>query len=604
MIDNQNLIVLSVIVGNEESVIERFIRSFSKVADNMVFVRAIGSQEPDKTKEIIQRVCPELGVRFSFAHHFNKNTLNDLPHVDDFGGARQKAWEIAAALNPKYIMWADCDDIIAPESAIKIRDVAEQGEKDVFIIPYHVKGDKQVVMRERVVRNTASGKLNMSTMTEDRGGLARWRYPIHEQLEFLQAVAYTIVDAPIIHSPLETKSGSHERNLALLNIATRDAARNFFYLHQEHFQACNTKLAKSYGQQAIASPDLEPLERYEVLLNLAQLEDGQDAKCYAVKAFEVMPDRREALALLASYAIIDSNYEKALQFARLMIGIPKPKRSYWSLNNDWYGWKGAELYIQCLRLAGEDWTEAESLLREGRQPMFSILHATLGRPGKALMIREQWLSKADNPRAVEYIFGLHEGDESSLKALKGFPHTICAQGVGCPTNYDTAAGISRGKIIIQAQDDCYPPQGWDTELLKAIGNPDEPAFVAVSDGQRTDRLCVNTIITRSYMNQKATREVSDFGNVSFANGFMHRGYPAVFADTENTYQAYKHARDGHCKLVEARHIVIFHDHPHFNPAIPWDSTYASENSSEGYRIGNQVFLERNPEAATDGILTL
>jgi len=579
-------ITLAVIVGNESAVIERFIRSFHKVTDRMVFCRATGASEPDDTLEIIKRTCFDLKITLQICIYTNENINSEIPHVDSFARARQMAWDMAATSRPKFIMWADADDIITPESAAKIKEEADTATEDVLIVPYNVKGDKQIVMRERLVRCDP----------DDR--FSRWRYSIHEQLEFLRPVKYRMVsDASIVHSPLETKSGSHERNMTLLQMATRDVARNFFYLHQECFQQNQVKRAKQYGNQALNCPDLETLERYEILLNLAQLEDGPEAKNLAVMAFSLMPDRREALALLANYAIIDGNYEKAHQFARIMVGIGKPKRSYWSLNNDWYGWKGAELYMQCQRLIGEDWSETESLLREGKRPMFSILHATLGRPAKALAIREMWLSAADNPRAVEYIFGLHEGDDDSLRILKGFSHTVCAKGIGCPTNYDTAAGIARGTIIIQAQDDCYPPQGWDTMLLAAIKNPNEPAFVAVSDGQRGDRLCVNSIMTRSYMIKKSKLE--DEGN-----GFMHREYPAVFADTENTYRAYKDAQDGYCNLIEAKHIVIYHDHPHFNQSVPWDETYKWENSDENYRKGREIFLRRNPEAATDGILTL
>jgi len=104
-------------------------------------------------------------------------------------------------------------------------------------------------------------------------------------------------------------------------------------------------------------------------------------------------------------------------------------------------------------------------------------------------------------------------------------------------------------------------------------------------------------MTRAYMNQKASEEEP------VENGFMHRKYATVFADTDNTYRAYKDARDGRCNLVEARHITIYHDHPHFNQSVPWDETYLKENSPEGYRIGKEVFLARWPESTTDGILT-
>jgi hypothetical protein len=213
-------------------------------------------------------------------------------------------------------------------------------------------------------------------------------------------------------------------------------------------------------------------------------------------------------------------------------------------------------------------------------------------------MRELWMSRAKYPNKVEYIFGLHEGDEKSAKMIKGFRHTVSPKGCGCPTNYDIAAGAARGKIIIQAQDDIIPPPGWDEMLLEKIEDIDAPVFVAVNDGQRTDRLCVSTVMTRAYMEQKKAEDADG------SNGFMHRGYIGVFADTENTYRAYIDAHKGRCQLIEARDIVFFHDHPLFNQSVPWDETYAQENSPESNRIGAEVFNRRFTQAKTDGVLDL
>ena len=578
----QPLIALAVIVGNEEKLIERFIRCFYDVADTMSFVMAVGNREADGTEALIHKTCAELGIPYGVQHYKNKA---DFPHVDDFGAARQVAWNMAQDGGPKYLLWADCDDTLDEGAAEAMSYAATEGKYDVFVCPYKVRGDihaQQIVHRERLVRNS---------------GFSHWRYPIHEQLRFDREVSYKMLDeAVFIHSPHATKSGSRDRNVAILETRIEDNARNYFYLHQEHFEGNNTVLAKKYGLAALHAPGLETLEKYETLLNLAQLEPGALAKKRASEAFELMPDRREALALLVNYAIIDGEHDKAMTLCRLMMGIPKPTRTYWSLNHLWYQWKGAELYAQCLRLSKGNIEAFEELYHGDDGPTFSIVHATLGRPLQALQMRELWLSRARNPNKVEYIFGIHEGDEKSGKMLKGFRHTVAPKGCGCPTNYDIAAGIVRGKIIIQAQDDIIPPAGWDDMILEKIEDLDAPAFIAVNDGQRTDRLCVSTVMTRAYMEQKKAEDADG------SNGFMHRGYPGVFADTENTYRAYTDAAKGKCQLIEARDIIFFHDHPLFNQAVPWDATYQEENSPEANRIGSEVFNRRFPLAKTNGVL--
>jgi hypothetical protein len=577
------LITLAVIVGKEEAVMERFIRSFADAVDHMVFCQAIGKQDPDNSIEIAAMTCEELGIPATFLQYHNKA---DFPHVDDFGAARQMAWKVASETKADYLMWADCDDTLAEGSAETISMAATEAKHDIYVIPYRVKGDihvAQEVMRERLVRND---------------GKTEWRFPIHEQLKFLENRSYGLLRGAMFHhSPHHTKTGSHQRNVNILLAAVEDTARNYFYLHQEFFNVNEFKKARQCAKLALEAPGLETLERYETLLNLAQMEDSAKAKEHAALAFELMPERREALALLINYAILERNHEKALLLARIMMGLGKPKRSYWSLNHTWYSWKGSELYMQCLRLAGGNLEEFENLYRNNQPPLFSIIHATLGRPQKALAIRETWLSRARWPERVEYIFGLHEGDDDSLRVLKGFQHTIAPKGCGCPINYDTAAGAARGEILIQAQDDCYPPPGWDEILLNRIKDFTKPAFVAVGDGHRNDRLCVNTIMTKAYADIKKAQDPD-------CNGFFPRAYNAVFADTENTYRAYKDAEASVCELIEARDVIIYHDHPTFNQSVPWDATYEQENSTDAYKHNGAVFNARNPHAATDNVLNL
>jgi len=73
-------ISLCVIAGNVEKQIGRFLDAFAPVADEVIVVRAIGSQEPDRTLEIAQ----SRGCRVS--SYYNKR--HDWPHVEDFAAAR------------------------------------------------------------------------------------------------------------------------------------------------------------------------------------------------------------------------------------------------------------------------------------------------------------------------------------------------------------------------------------------------------------------------------------------------------------------------------------------------------------------------------------
>jgi len=578
-------ITLACIIGNEAAVIERFIRSFAKVADAFVFVQAIGDAECDNSLEIAEKTCEELGAS-SWSMPYS-NEVEGLGHVDDFANSRNESWHYALSFpnEEHYVMWADADDLISDESATLIRELAAEGKHDMVIIPYQVKpGGKQNVMRERMVKSSIK---------------SRWRFPVHEQLEFEGAINYRMLkDAEIVHSPLADKTGSHERNVAILKHATADAHRNFFGLAQEYFTKGDEPQFLKWATVALVCPGLETMERYELLLQMAQT-SGQKSKALAAEAFALMPDRREALALLCNYAIIDGDHEKAMRLADLLVDTSHPTKHYWTQNEEWYGWKARELYRQCLRLNGRD-DEAEEDAEAGittMLPRFSIIHATLGRPAQALAIRELWLSNARHPENVEYIFGIHESDEQSFRILKGFKHTICPTLQGedgpkvapCNHNYDMAGGIATGHIIIGAQDDCYPPDGWDETLSRLIPDITKPVFLFAHDGHQKERLFFQAAVTKPYVEYCKARNGS-------GNGISPLEYDGMFSDNELCHRAIRDSRDGMVEVVDAMdELTIYHDHPFFNPNAKWDATYENENRPEAYETGASLFKERNPD---------
>jgi len=569
-------LILSIIYWNEEAVIERFLDSFKPIISGVAAVRNIGTAEPDGTREKIAEWC----VKNNVPARMGLYESDEWDHTNNFSAARNAAWESALRLAERtdatHIMWADCDDLL--EITGEPKDAPDDA---IGIVAYNVRGTHQVVHRERVVPVSMAADI-------------KWRYPIHEQLSIPDGTKMAAITwFRLNHKPAPGRTTSSPRNKRILNRALEDTWRNAFYLHQEHFTANEYANARLWGKVALMT-GAEGLERYETLLNMAQMaQEKQEAKALAAEAYSVQPDRREALALLASQALVDGENERALQLADAMMKLPMPTKTYWSLNREWYGWKGCELYCQCLRLNGKPEAAAEILskARNGKPPMFSIIHATLNRTGQAMAYRELWMSRADKPEMVEYIFGLHEGDELSRKHLGGFLHTIAPDGCGCPTNYDIAAGLATGKIIVQAQDDVEPPQGWDTAILKNV--PEYCAwFMATCDGSRgaDSVVVVSTIMSRGYMIIKATREENE-------NGFFHRGYTGTHADTENTYRARQDAEAGLCQYIEAHDITLEHHHPYFKPEVPWDSTYEVENNAETVNLCKALFMKRNPTAA-------
>ena len=110
------------IVGNESIHIQRFLKSFSKIADEFVLVRAIGAAKPDNTLLIADVCCRDLGVPLIIGEYQNApDERASWLHVDDFGAARQESFDLATG---DWKAWADIDDLW-PE-CVKNTDLIEK----------------------------------------------------------------------------------------------------------------------------------------------------------------------------------------------------------------------------------------------------------------------------------------------------------------------------------------------------------------------------------------------------------------------------------------------------------------------------------------------
>ncbi len=230
------------------------------------------------------------------------------------------------------------------------------------------------------------------------------------------------------------------------------------------------------------------------------------------------------------------------------------------------------------------------------KPLYSLLHATYGRPTKALQAMQMVIDRANNSFNMEYIFAVNSDDPSASQILGHGSLVIADQFKGSAAAWDAAAAASSGEILIQMQDDLELPEKWDTELLHAVVSrgggmdwPFKPLVVAVGDGFRRDALCCTAICNRARYKQQGE--------------FLHKEYISVFSDDDFTYRSLRDERDGKCTVIRARDMVFLHRHHFHDKSVPMDDTYRRENSAEAYRLGGALFAERNPRAGTDGLRT-
>jgi hypothetical protein len=216
-----------------------------------------------------------------------------------------------------------------------------------------------------------------------------------------------------------------------------------------------------------------------------------------------------------------------------------------------------------------------------RQPArISLLHATRGRPERPLKCRETWLAMANKPLRVEHLFAIDSDDAIAREALAPYSPLVVEQvGLGCVGAWNKAAEHASGDILVQLSDDWVPVKGWDDLFEQRLGSLSEPKVLVISDGHRTDDLLCMAIINRKRMEQQGW--------------FLPPAYTGVYSDDEFSFRAYE---DG--VTVDARDVILTHEHPNYDSSIPEDETYRRQNDDARYKEARQLFLQRNPAAKT------
>jgi glycosyltransferase involved in cell wall biosynthesis len=465
---SQPLISLCVITGNCEQYIARFLEQFAPVADEICFVRAIGNQAPDKTYEITRDwIWSETAKResrggypypftnFIFRDYKNKPE-HDWPHLDDFAAARNLSFSLATG---QYIFWADTDDVLQCEPEIA-REIVLQGSKDeppceVWVCPYEIFGQHVTVPRERIIKR----------------GLGKWINPVHEHFKFEQEVgAYRDDRIVVRHLPYLSKKGSVERNLTIMGAIPEDELTPGmrYHKHCELIGAGKQHDAFLSAREALEKGGLGVPERYQLLIHCATFCNNlETAEQYLIAAYQADPCRREALALLTGNAIDMNEPARALAFARQMMATAPPQNESWNDRRAMYGWLGFDVLQQALR-RNDLFEDAErirkQLLVDSGGAMITLIHATKGRPKKAAAMRKLWLDLAENPGAVEHIFVIDDDDDESIPLFR-MHHIVQPAGGGCVAAWNTGAGMSSGKILIQMSDDWIPPPRWDQLII-------------------------------------------------------------------------------------------------------------------------------------------
>ena len=571
-------IALCVIVGNEPKRLDRCLTQFAPAVGEMIVVHAAGAEA--KSLKVAE-VCQKHGATYDV---YNNATGNQWGHVDDFGAARQKSFDLATK---PWALWVDSDDTPGPNFATALHELLEKhGENfDAFALYHNVAGRGIAHnIRERLVRR-------------DKG---KWVNRIHENFQLDADARIAKCDEPtVVHLPDDEPKQGSNRNVTILESIPEPerTVSEIYHLHGEYMGLGRKAEAMDLAKKALAHPDLKATERYELCLNICELArpealqtDSPEYKAMMTalhSAYRTQPNRREALALLGAMHLDLGDLVTSEAYIRAMMALPRPIDKPWTHRDGLYGWAGEALWTQWLRMAG-DVEKADNIerarLKAQKEPTISIIHPTRGRPEQAARIRKLFLDNAKNPERIEHIFGM-EADSEDLGLLGRFRHATSPAGnlaqTNCVAATNAAARAACGDILIYAQDDLAPPPlHWDEMIVQALGGDvKRPAMVAIGDGVREDELICTPCLTRKAVDR-----------LGYGGGIYFDGYRSMFCDTELTWRAMKN------KWLVPSDIVIRHLHP--TAGGQNHETTARSNSAANYRQGYDLFCKRNPDYLT------
>jgi len=562
---------LGIICGNEEAMIGRFLDSFLPHVDSLSVVRAIGNQEPDKTLEIAKERGCLVGEYLNAQGH-------EWPHVDDFAAARNQSFALAPG-GTDFLMWADCDDLLS-ETAAKVLRLLRDGRDpgaDVIYAPYVTNASGSYARRVRLIKASAYDK---------------WINAVHEDIEHKEGSKLIWSnELQVIHMPVNNKRGSVARNRRILEAIPEDkrTGREWWFLFRECEIQQDIPKAMEAAIVATAREDLGDEEKFVAYQTIGRwIKNLEDAERPLLEAVRLMPHRREGYAELAKVHLARGSAAKALAYLNAMEGQPEPSDPSWTHDASLFGWRAHDLKAVALSKAGHG-KESDKLRREYRKrhrPRIAVGHPTC-RPEQAIKIRELYLERAARPELVSYFFGVNEGDAAVVEGIKDYPHAVSAavpEGhSSAVANYNAAAkaAAESAKIVLMAQDDCYPPHGWDEQIVQAMEpHKGKPAVLHVFDGFRKDQIMVLPCFNWSYF---AGRK-----------WLFNPEFDGYWSDTEWSWRAYKEG-----VVKDGRHIQFFHDHPLFTGAKS-DAEYMRQQNPEAERRGREVFERVAPDAVAAG----
>jgi hypothetical protein len=206
----------------------------------------------------------------------------------------------------------------------------------------------------------------------------------------------------------------------------------------------------------------------------------------------------------------------------------------------------------------------------------SLLHATYRRDGGPLAVRDAWIERADTPSHVEYICAMDADDDLAVAATGNDLRAVneATSEVSSVRNWNSAAEVATGGLLMVIADDLFPPRGWDTALVDLTNglDPDRTAFaVKVNDSpDARDTYLRHPVVSRAFYRQ---------------HGLFSPRYRGVYCDNDITLRAFWKS-----VILDGRSLVLEHRHPSVDPSIARSESQHRVSAEEEYNHGRELLV--------------
>jgi hypothetical protein len=167
-------------------------------------------------------------------------------------------------------------------------------------------------------------------------------------------------------------------------------------------------------------------------------------------------------------------------------------------------------------------------------------------------------------------------DESAVSDTEGHIRTVnSANGVRVTAvrNWNAAAAMANGSLLMVIADDLLPPPAWDTALSEMIG-PIDP-MVASFVLKVTDSLSLDDTLLRHPVVSRAFYQ---------RYGLFSTDFDGVYCDNDITVRAFWQS-----VILDGRSLILEHQHPALDTSVAWTESQQRMNSRLEYERGRTAF---------------